>query len=47
MNTYKVKLEIDTEVQAFTADDAEEYIKDILSVDKEIKSVKMISLKEK
>lgn len=47
MNTYKIKLEVDAEVQAFTEEDAADYINDIFGVDDEVKSVKVISVKEK
>ena len=47
MNSYKIKLEIDAEVQAFNEDDALDYANDIFGVDDEIKSVKVISVKEK
>lgn len=47
MNTYRVKLEIDAEVQAFNEDDAVDYINDIFGIDDEIKSVKVVNVKEK
>jgi hypothetical protein len=47
MNTYRVKLEIDAEVQAFSEDDAVDYMNDIFGVDDEVKSVKVVSVKEK
>ena len=47
MNTYKVKIELEAEIRAFSQDDADDYIKDIFGVDQEIKSVKLISIKEK
>lgn len=47
MNTYKVKLEVEAEVQAFSEEDASDYINDIFGVDEEVKSVKVISVKEK
>ena len=47
MNTYKIKLEVDAEVQAFSEEDAADYINDIFGVDDEDKSVKVISVKEK
>jgi hypothetical protein len=47
MNTYKIKLEVDAEVQAFSEEDAADYINDIFGVDDEVKSVKVISVKEK
>ncbi len=47
MNSYSVKLEINAEVQAFSVDDAVDYVSDIFGVDDEVKSVKLISIKEK
>ena len=47
MKIYKVKLEIDAEVEAFDQDDALDYANDIFGVDDEIKNVKVISVKEK
>jgi len=47
MNTYKVKLEIEAEVQAFDQDDAVDYVNDIFGIDDEVKSVKVVSVKEK
>ena len=47
MHTYKVKIEVDAEVQAFSEDDAVEYVNDIFGIDDEIKNVKLINVKEK
>jgi len=47
MNVYKVKLEIDAEVEAFSEDDAVDYMNDIFGIDDEVKSVKVVSVKEK
>ena len=47
MKTYKVKLEIDAEVQAFDENDAVDYLNDIFGIDDEVKSVKVVSIKEK
>ena len=47
MNTYRVKLEVMAEVEAFDQDDALDYANDIFGVDDEIKNVKVISVKEK
>lgn len=47
MKTYSIKLEINAEVQAFSEEDAIEYINDIFGIDEEVKSVRMISVKEK
>lgn len=47
MNTYSVRLEVNAEVQAFSEDDATDYVNDIFGIDEEVKSVKLISIKEK
>jgi hypothetical protein len=47
MKSYKVKLEIEAEVEAFDQDDALDYANDIFGIDDEIKNVKVISVKEK
>ena len=47
MNTYRIKLEVEAEVQAFDDNDAADYINDIFGVDDEVKSVKVINIKEK
>jgi hypothetical protein len=47
MNTYRVKLEVDAEVQAFSEDDAVDYVNDIFGVDDEVKNVKVVNVKEK
>ena len=47
MKNYKVKLEIEAEVEAFDQEDALDYANDIFGVDDEIKNVKVISVKEK
>jgi hypothetical protein len=47
MNRYSIKLEITAEIEAFSETDAREYISDIFGTDEEIKSVKVISIKEK
>ena len=47
MKNYKVKLEIEAEVEAFDQDDALDYANDIFGIDDEIKNVKVISVKEK
>ena len=39
MKTYKIKLEIDAEVEAFTEEDASDYINDIFGIDEEIKKL--------
>ena len=45
MNKYTVKLEVQLEVDAFTVDDATDYVHDIFNVDDEIKSVKILNIK--
>jgi hypothetical protein len=47
MKTYKVKLEIDAEIQAFDEDDAVDYLNDIFGIDDEVRNVKVVSVKEK
>ena len=47
MNIYRVKIEIDAEVQAFSEEDAVDYVGDIFGVDDEIKNIKVVSIKEK
>jgi hypothetical protein len=42
-----VKIEVKVEVDAFSAEDATEYVQDIFNVDDEIKNVNIISIKEK
>jgi hypothetical protein len=47
MNNYRVKIEVDAEIQAFNEDDAIDYVNDIFGVDEEIKNIKVVSVKEK
>jgi hypothetical protein len=47
MNNYNIKLEISAEVEAFSVEDARDYISDIFNVDDEIKSVKIIKILQK
>jgi hypothetical protein len=47
MNKYSIKIEINAEVEAFSEDDAKEYVSDIFGIDDEIKSVKIVKIKEK
>lgn len=47
MKTYKVKLEIEAEIQAFDENDAVDYLNDIFGVDDEVRNVKVVSVKEK
>jgi hypothetical protein len=47
MNTFKIKIEVDAEVEAFNEEDAVDYVQDIFGIDDEVKSVKVVSIKEK
>jgi hypothetical protein len=47
MNIYKVSLEVEVEVEAFTSEDASEYIQDIFNIDDEIKKVNIVRIREK
>jgi len=47
MNTYRVKIEVDAEVEAFNEEDAVDYINDIFGIDDEVKSIKVINVKER
>lgn len=47
MKTYNVKIELNAEIQAFNEEDVADYINDIFGIDEEIKSVKVIGVKEK
>ena len=47
MNIYRVKIEVEAEVEAFDESDALDYANDIFGVDDEIKNVKVINVKEK
>lgn len=47
MKKYSIKLEISVEVEAFDEEDAREYVSDIFGVDDEVKSVKIMTLKQK
>lgn len=47
MKTYSINIEINAEIEAFNEDDAKEYISDIFGIDDEIKSVKIVNIKEK
>ena len=47
MNTYKVELKVDMEIDAFNEDDAKDYIADVFGVDEEIKGVHITKIKEK
>jgi hypothetical protein len=47
MNTYKVKLDVEVEVDAFSTEDATDYVHDIFNVDDEIKKVNIVTIREK
>lgn len=47
MNNYSIKLEISADIEAFSIEDARDYISDIFNIDDEIKSVKIIKISEK
>lgn len=47
MNSYSVKIEVTAEIQAFNEEDARDYVNDIFGVDEEIKSIKVVSVREK
>ena len=47
MKTYIIKLEVEAHIQAFSEDDAKDYINDIFGVDEEVKNVKIMTVKEK
>jgi hypothetical protein len=47
MNKYRIKLEVEVEVEAFNAEDAAEYINDIFNIDDEIKKVNIVKITQK
>ena len=47
MNKYRIKLDVEVEVEAFNSDDASEYINDIFNIDDEIKKVSIIKITQK
>lgn len=47
MKNYKVKIEINLELEAFNKEDALEYISDIFGTDEEVKSVHILNIIEK
>jgi hypothetical protein len=47
MNTYVIKLEVEAQIEAFSEDDARDYISDIFGIDDEVKNVKILNVKEK
>ena len=46
MEKYRIKLEVEVEVEAFNSEDALDYINDIFNIDDEIKSVKIANIKK-
>jgi hypothetical protein len=44
MNKYRIKLNIEVEVEAFNLEDATEYIQDIFNIDDEIKKVDIVKI---
>ena len=46
MNKYSIKLDVTLEVEAFNPEDAKEYLNDIFITDDEIKSIKLVTIKE-
>jgi hypothetical protein len=47
MKTYIIKLEVEAQIEAFSEDDARDYVSDIFGVDDEVKNVKVLNVKEK
>jgi hypothetical protein len=47
MKTYIIKLEVEAQIEAFSEDDARDYVSDIFGVDDEVKNVKILNVKEK
>lgn len=47
MKTYRVKLDVEVEIQAFNETDAKDYVNDIFNVDEEIKKVNVLKILEK
>lgn len=47
MNKYRIKLDVEVEVEAFNTEDAAEYIHDIFNIDDEIKKVNIIKITSK
>lgn len=47
MKTYVIKLEVEAQIEAFSENDAKDYVNDIFGVDDEVKNVKILSVKEK
>jgi hypothetical protein len=47
MNKYRIKLEVEVEVDAFNPEDASEYIHDIFNIDDEIKKINILKILQK
>jgi hypothetical protein len=47
MNKYRIKLEVEVEVDAFNPEDASEYINDIFNIDDEIKKINILKISQK
>ena len=47
MNTYKIDLKVEVQIEAFNENDAREYVNDIFGVDDEITGVHITSIREK
>ena len=47
MNKYRIKLDVEVEVEAFNSEDAGEYIHDIFNIDDEIKKVNIVKMQQK
>lgn len=44
MNKYSIKLDVQVEVEAFSPEDASEYIHDIFNIDDEIKKINIVKI---
>jgi len=47
MDRYRIKLDVEVEVEAFNPEDASEYINDIFNIDDEIKKVNIVKITKK
>jgi hypothetical protein len=47
MNKYRIKLNVEVEIEAFNLEDAAEYINDIFNIDDEIKKVDIVKITTK
>lgn len=46
MDIYKIKLELDLEIEAFDEIDAKDYSLDLFGIDDEVKNIKFINIKK-